>query len=827
MLRTVDEIVEHHRPAQSCEGCPFGGPRVGSKGNPRAPIVIVAESPGIEEVKAKEPLVGPSGQLFHEYVPNAGEEGDVYILNALECRPPQSLKGEERMTHATHCCRNRLIEKIAAHPRKIIIAMGNPAVRSLTGDDSLKITQIRGKLIESPLAELGIMPIVHIAALMRGGGSFKQWSEDIEYAFHLANDGKPKQHIPGRVKFTPPAYLMSQKWVDYLFEKVLLAQSNELTGDIETSDLHFLRGRILSLGITPANNKAISYCFYPEHFPLLKKWLESKRVSWCWHNGKFDIKWFRTIGIEARVDDDTMLMSYALDENPGTHDLETLSGNLFGAPDYKHMIKPWLPTKDSSYALVPRRVLGEYQAIDTCNTAQLRTMLRPLVAKDPDLEKLYTQTLIPASELLARVEMNGFHVDVERLSANERYYHGDPEAPDLETRLGVIGTLQQQADDLLGFHINLGSAQQVSRVLFKHYKFRNRSKGSTDEDTLKWLQANTDGHPFIGILMKHRKAAKMYGTYVKGLRKWIAPDGRIHCTYKIHGTRTGRLSSNEPNMQNIPREVQIKGTFVAAPGYELLEVDLSQAELRSLTALSGDPVLMEIYLNDLDLHSDLAVYLFGDEWKDKYYNYAEDTPEYRWAKEKRVKCKNVNFGIIYGITKWGLCEQINDTPAVAQEMLDAWFARYHVAGEFIKMCRGTVARNQILTTVFGRKKRVGVVSRQNLSFLQNEAANFPHQSIASDITLTAAIRCEPRLRAMGVRIVNLVHDSIIMEVPTAGWGMSEWDDNPIRRAAAQLVKHELEQVPIDVGITRVPFVADAEYGDRWGYLRGYDIKEAA
>ena len=148
---------------------------------------------------------------------------------------------------------------------------------------------------------------------------------------------------------------------------------------------------------------------------------------------------------------------------------------------------------------------------------------------------------------------------------------------------------------------------------------------------------------------------------------------------------------------------------------------------------------------------------------------------------------------------------------IAQKMLDGWDERYPVARDFLEKCRATPTRNQIITTCFGRKKRVGIVSRQNLNFLQNEAANFPHQSIASDITLHAAIRTWKPLLAMGVRIVNLIHDALLLEVPIT-------PQDECRGRAIRLVSHEMEQVPKDFGITNIPFLSEGEVGHRWGSL---------
>jgi len=776
-----------HAPQKSCLGCPFQGPKVGSKGDPTSNIVFVAESPGQEEKRQGIPLVGPSGKIFHEFVP----EGYGYILNALECYPLAALKQDEsRFNKGISCCRDRLLKQVQSHPRRIVVAMGNAALRSLTGDYKAKITQVRGRIIPSPLAEVGILPIVHIAALMRGGGSFRQWKQDINYALDISYGRDPIPYIPAEVITIPDD--AEQEYIDTLFGHMLQG-SNELTGDIETTGFDHINNRILSLGITPANDKDTGYCFYPQHFPFIKQYLESPEISWAWHNGKFDVKFFHQLGIRARVDDDTMLLSYTLDEEGGVHDLETVAQDAIGAPDYKHMLKPYLPNKQASYELVPPNLLAEYQAIDTANTARCRTILRERVRRDPALELLYTRTLIPASEMLAWVENNGIYTDPQRIIDNEGFF------------LNMKAEVAEEIQELTGTKINAGSPKQVSELLYKGYKFPNRGKGSTGEDILLRLQKETE-HPIFALILKHRKAVKMYGTYVKGLQKFIHPDtNRIHATYLIHGTRTGRLAARNPNLQNPPRLPQIRGTFMAPPGAEIVEIDLSQAELRSLGACSGDEVLVEIYNSGGDIHTEMAKFLYPG-WPN---NRHKDV-----AKEQRVKCKNVNFGIVYGISEFGLQGEIGGPLEESRHMLQGWYERFPEAAKFIKMCRGAPLRNQVITTCFGRKKRVGLVSRGNIGFLQNEAANFPHQSIASDITLHAAIRTWKQLREWGVKIVNMVHDSIIMEVPIT-------PNNELRMRVARLVAGELRQVPIDWGITAVPFLSDMAYGERWGSLTEY------
>jgi uracil-DNA glycosylase family 4 len=788
-------IPLEHQPRVDCPGCPFRGPKVGSKGDPTSNFVIVGESPGSKEVATGIPFAGPSGELLHRLVP----EGRAYILNALECTPikTKGKKDEAAMDFATQCCHPRLIDRIAAHPRRIILALGNPAIRSLTGFYGHKITQIRGRLIPSPLATLGILPAIHPAALMRGTGSYRQWRNDVQYALELANGAAPREYVkPNYVWIKDPRELKGRL-------KRILRETTELTCDIETGGF----------------SHRVHEIFDGDLLPVVKRYLESPNIKWCWHNGKFDVKFMWAEGIKAKVDDDTLLMSYTLDETKGIHGLEIVSQDVLNCPDYKDVVEPYRKLADRTQKkgrknkkknrhsdLSPHHFMYEedpeglmdYMSIDAGNTAKIRSVYRPRVQADKALDKLYTKTLIPASQLIAEVEYNGIYVDRQWLD---------------NIAESVGGDVKKHAEEIQRLCNNPGlnpnSPKQISDVLFKQFKLPNRANGSTDKNVMKKLLEDPRTRlPIVRELQSYRKAAKIFSTYINGMRVHIQDDGRIYATFLLHGTVTGRLASRDPNMQNIPRDPRIRGIFAPAPGYVFVEVDLSQAELRSLAALSGDPGMIELYNAGRDIHTELARFLFPG-W-DERHAAPKGTPEAIQAKEERTKCKNVNFGIVYGITEFGLQDQIGGTLDECRAMIEGWGKRFPVAWNFIEKCRMAPRRGQVITTMFGRKKRVGIVTPDNIGFLENESANFPHQSIASDITLHAAMRTKDQLRSMGVRIVNLIHDAVLMEVPLA---------NPnTAHDAAMLVGHEMARVPRDFGIKAVPFLASAGRGERWGAL---------
>ncbi len=761
------------RRPKGCEKCPFRGIKVGTRGSPSAPLMGIGESPGREERSKGFPLVGPSGEVFFSAFPESVNVDKVaYITNALQCLPKKSagIKDPAKMWHATECCQERLLAEIKKYPRKVILAMGNFAAGSLLGNHNFKITQERGKLFSSPLASVGIIPAVHPAALLRGTGNYRQFVADVRYALHLSQGGDIKRFVKAKV------YVVSNVGCAKRLAKFLKTREY-LAADIETSGFNKRHDKVLCLGI--AYKPETVFVFEPHVIKYLVPLFKSRRPRFIWQNGKFDLGFLRRDGLPARVDEDTMLLSYALDESGGIHDLEQISKDLLGAPDYKFMVKQWVPKKSDSYDKIPKKVLYEYCGIDVSLTLQNFHIMRAWVREDPALEKLYTKILIPASELLYHVERAGIQVDLEHIEKIERFYRIKRDAA------------HWYVERVIKRPINLNSPDQVAKLLFDDMGLKPKRRGnrSTAKEILEKLPPNR----IVKAIQRFRKASKAYSTYVVGIYKVVDPiTGRVYATFKIHGTRTGRLSSAEPNLQNIPRESLLRGMFVARPGYVLMEFDYNQAELRSLACLSNDPALLDIYLStDRSIHDELAIHLFGKDFDH----------------EEKMKAKMVNFGIVYGREGPSIAEQFNISVREGWRMVRGWFARFPIAYAFIKTCRKCPRHNRTIVTTFGRKKRHRIVAKSNLKTLQNEAANFPHQSIVSDFTLAAAIRLRPILQAIGVEIVNLIHDSILVEIP---------EDPTVIEATKKLCIGVMESIAPEWGLTRVPFKVEGKIGGRWG-----------
>lgn len=840
----------------SCTGCGKCYYRkqrfVGGRGNINAPLVIVGESPGTDELVSQKPFTGPSGRILQAQLDKLGlKPEDYWITNAMQCIPVKvddAKKNQTHMANAVRVCNNRLMAEIGAAPRKVILAAGNAALWSVTGQTDTKITQVRGRLYKSQHADVGVMGTVHPAFLLRGGAGYTQkFKEDIEYAVNLSKGGVPKQWVE-------PKYWICETEDDIrdvrrrlhedcheyqeLHPGIPKFNQTPVGCDIETAGFNHRHDDILCYGISANPHKVY---IIPEVLVLSlasKELLEDEDFHWIGHNWKFDVKFLRYRKIKARQNQDTMLLSYVQNENRGIHDLDQVASDVLGAPPHKHILDKYLPNRRTSYRVVPRKLLHKYLAFDVGKTISIFYAYWPQVEGEKWNKMAYNDLYMPAAEMLAEVEMNGICVNQKQVKENSYTYRKK------------IWQVKKDLDALtmakFGRTYNPASPQQMQDLLWNQLGLRPMGT-STDEDHLKEVEAELrDRHIVcqeLKLLMDYRKAAKIYGTFIRPLipmaerteaerkkkdqKVFIQEDGLVYATFKIHGTRTGRLSSNDPNLQNQPRLTDIRNQFMARTGLDgiqrwLMEVDYNQAELRSLAVMSGDPALLNIYLTGKNIHYEVSMDLWGKDWLQRYTeeHKKKDQEDYDLAKFQYIRTKAVNFGIIYGREAPSLAEEFNITTWEAQAMIDGWASKFPVAWAFIQKCRMAPQLNQTILTVYGRRKRATVAARENINSLMNEAANFPHQSTASDYTLDSATRLYKPLRTQfDARIVNLIHDAIYIDFPPIP---------EVAFAVAKMVVSEMEATPRMKGVTAITFEAEPEVGISWGSLhkmKGKDLPE--
>ena len=822
---------------EPCPDCPIDGSRkVGARGSLDSPLVIIGEGPGTEELRHGTPFCGPSGDLLDKCTPEGFDFDHALVLNAMQCRVRTGNPQRDKTLKTKACvsCRNRLLGQIFEYPRKAILALGGWSNGSLVGDYGFKITVKRGVIysIENPYTgeEIPVIPAVHPAFLLRGGGNVKVFKDDVEEAVSLAFDGYTSVRHDNNWEDPEVKVLYTADSIDeYHNELIRLAQHGELevAADIETAGFNYLTDRILCVGFYRYNVPNMQdtgvvvpvqsgYTWNvpditPEALAALKRLLNDPTFRFVWQFGKFDEKFLKQanlIGEETINKEDIGLISYALSEATKDHDLDEQAKNVLGAPDHKDALKQWVPKKTDSFELVPPPVLWDYLAKDTKKTYLLYEARRELVRQDPALEKLYTRTLIPASHLLAQIEEYGIYVDWDYVRINRSGAVEEDVArglvTDLESEKGLeweLEDLGNQLERLAGWKVNALSPGEVATLLYDQFELK--IKGKRPDGTAKESLDKLPSHPAVKLIKKYRSTNKMLSTYVKAIEQ-LAIDNRIHTTLKLHVTTTGRLSSSEPNIQNIPREARFRRMYRARPGCVLIEGDYNSAELRMLAVLSGDEFLTEVFLDDKrNLHDEVSVAMYGPNWTD----------------DQRIRAKAINFGIPYGREAVSIAEEFDIPVAEAQRLIDAWFARAPRAAQFLAKCGRAPLEGKSLVTVFGRKRRPGVVSQERMHGLKNEFRNFFMQSTISDFTLHSAMRMLPRLKKEGAHLVNLVHDSTITECPS--------DSEDRKQQIAGIIKETMESVPKEWIITPIEFKVDMKIGTHWGLAKKFKLALAA
>lgn len=752
--------MEPKAPGALCENCSLNAcVAVMGDGPPKAKVVVVGEAPGVQEHKLGKPFVGPSGKLLKKVLEHHGYDlNDVYLTNSVLCHPPGNRKPTAK---ESRLCRDRLVQEVLSHEPEVIIAFGNSAAQSIL-ETRTGISQLRrGGAKQAAFTCAPVVCTYHPAAALRNQALFPDILFDIG---QLA-----KGHV--KVGFEPGTYVtVGAGDADrYLHE---LESCKVLAADIETTGLYAKRDDVITLGISHRPGAALSFTeeAYNTSKDRLHRLFGDRAITWIWQNGKFDIQFLREDGIAARVDEDTLLRHYTLDERTaGVHDLGQLATQYCNAPDYKEASDKY----KKNMRLMPLDELHHYVAMDTDMTFRVHLELKKDFINDAELTGLYYGLLIPGSECLTQIEQDGVAVDEPHIDALRIAYQEE------------LDGLEQVLLDKWGL-LNPRSPQQVSRCMTE---MGVKNLQSTDEKTLTQLRKNRKYTDFCDTLLEHRGFTKLVGTYLNGLQKRLYA-GRLFSTFLLHGTETGRLSSRNPNLQNIPRESTIRSIFVPAEGHSFVQGDYSQAELRVLAVLSGDPTLQQIFRDRRSLHKEVAVRFYGADYSEDQY----------------VRAKAVNFGIPYGREAGSIAQEFSFSFREAQRIIDEWFALYPVAAGWLNEKAEEALRLGDLVSPFGRHRRFNLITNENKHGIRNEARAFNEQSTASDLNLVSAIKVQPLL-PVGSSIQILIHDAILLEVP----------DEDVEDVA-RLVKETMQTVGVEK--FDFPFDAEIKIGKSWGELHG-------
>lgn len=580
----------------------------------------------------------------------------------------------------------------------------------------------------------------------------------------------------------------------------LLAQSQEgFALDLETTSKIPMQAEPVGISFALEGDRAFyipvghRYLGAPAQIPLrlvfdkLRPVFEDPRIPKFGQNIKYDLLVLKRQGVEVRgVSFDTMVASYLLDPSRKSHRLDDLA-------------LEFLRHKKISYAEVTGSSAGKEVLFDqvevekalrySCEDAHATLLLARLLARkieEEGLSRLLYEVEIPLIEVLLEMEFRGIRIDIAFFESLAQEFRAS------------LSALENQIHELAGGPFNVNSPRQLAKVLFEHLKLplskKTKTGHATDVTVLTRLAAE---HPLPRLVLEYRSLAKLLTTYVEALPKLVHPQtGRIHTSFNQTITATGRLSSSDPNLQNIPiRTVEgrkIREGFIPEEGMLLVSADYSQIELRILAHVSEDPKLLEAYERDEDVHAFTASRIFG-------CDPSAVTPE------MRRQAKVINFGVIYGMGPYGLAEELGIPRGVAQAFIEQYFAHYQGVKAWREACLDQCRRNGFVTTLLNRRRPLPeIVSRDPAvrALAERTAINTPIQGTAADIIKMAMIRIHRRLRDRGFRTRMLlqVHDELVFETPEQE--MAE---------ARELIREEMESVvPLKVRLK-----VDIQSGRNW------------
>ncbi len=641
---------------------------------------------------------------------------------------------------------------------------------------------------------------------------FKAWLREVDGAPPAAppSEGLPADALAGAA---PPAatpaptlpreYETITTWDRFDAWLAQLQAADLVALDTETDSLDGMRARIVGISFATEPGRAAyvplahSYGDVPEQLPIdavlakLKPWLEDASRAKLGQNIKYDVHVFANAGIAVRgYRHDTMLQSYVLEAHK-PHGLESLAERHLGRRGLSYEDLCGKGANQIPFAQVAIDRATTYSGEDSEMALQVHQTLWPQIEADggdqSGLRFVYDGIELPVSQVLQRIERTGVLIDAAVLARQSR---------ELAERMVA---LEQEAHALAGQPFNMGSPKQIGEILFTKLGLPVKKKTatgapSTDEDVLQELAAD---YPLPARILDHRSLAKLKGTYTDKLPLMVNPaTGRVHTNYAQAVAVTGRLASNDPNLQNIPIRTpegrRVREAFVAPSGHVIISADYSQIELRIMAHISQDPALLRAFAEGIDVHRATASEVFG-------------VPVGDVSSEQRRYAKVINFGLIYGMGAFGLASNLGIEQKAAKDYIDRYFARFAGVKRYMDETRARAAERGFVETLFGRRVYLPEILGGNgprKAGAERQAINAPMQGTAADLIKLAMIAVQRALddEVRATRMVMQVHDELVLEVPDAELA---WAREAVPRLMA------------GVAALRVPLLAEVGVGPNW------------
>lgn len=803
-----------------CQGCSLHKTTdrvcVMGEGDKKLPIMVIGEAPGAEEEKTGKPFQGRAGQLLTEMLLEAGlNRNQFYITNSVQCRPPDNRTPKKKEIQA--CRKYWQFEKSRLKP-KFILLLGNVACESALNKKGIK--SLRGH----PIEQDGVIyfPTYHPSFALRDPrqdpvlrGDLKAFARIVKQGGLIDEEDKFKYTIVDERNIEAALHDIAREWA--------------VSFDCETSGLNpWAPGAyITSIGIGTLRN---NWCFPLQHTrgPLynkpvaqrrvveklhqaLKKKIKGKKKILIGHNGKFDTNWVRVHYKHVwPITFDTMLAHYNLDEN-NLHGLDILAQRFLGAIDYD------IPLEEK-HGFGPLDRHCRYLAMDTHYTRKLFLKFRKDLNQDEATRVIFERLTMPVARMYSDVETFGFYLDPDEVKKSRVFWNDEANKAlkELDQLCPSENTYKDKKTGKKRTGVNWNSPDQLAKILFEDIGLEPLDataggKNSTSESVLLRLK---DQHEIPELVLKYREAVKNLNTFVDAWSALAYNDNRVHPTFKVHGTVTGRPSAAEPNLQQTARDPRIRGLIRAPKGWTLVDADLSQIELRLVAAASNDPELCLSYATGVDVHTLTCQRVMGIQ-----------NP----TKEERKRAKAINFGFVYGMgwRKFIIYArdnyEVDFSEAEAKRIRKDFFRLYHGLPDWHARMRRYAHNNGYVRSIIGRMRRLPDAMHQEDTMeraeAERQAINSPIQSLASDLNLMAALQLHAMHSEDYFQIVGTVHDAILMLV------RDDMLSEVLPTVKAAMEEPELlEELGVEM---KVPIIAEIELGP-WGNGKKWEpTKKAA
>lgn len=789
----------------NCQSCSLNGRSHLNGGDGFAETsqyVFITEAPDAFDIAKQRVLVGQAGQLLRQTLMQIDSSliSKSYFTNLLLCRP---IKKHAVPTDAIAACNVRLQDELnSILHKRVIIAFGTVVMQQLVEQHTESITKSHGIPIWSNKYSCYIMPIIDPAEVLQKPALFRDFADDLQFAMAKIPDHKVADVIVPAVHVCDTNQKVADA-ISYIRQQLASAKdaaSKPIVCDIETTSLDALTGKILSVMIMIDLKNA--YVFTDRMMrtnTAIKQLFEDDSILWAGHNAsQFDAEFLMShYAIDWYPRFDTLLAHYAINEQQGGHSLKTLARKLFFAADYGAEMKPLM--KQGILDTASPDVLYKYQALDCYYTLKLIAPLKKQMAEQ-NTTRVHDNILIPLAHTFRDIELYGVYTDKQYLLNLQN---------DLQQQLATAKTyMVQQAEQYDVKDFNPNSPKQVASLFYDHMHLVSDTR-KTDRAALAALH-----NELADKVLQYRITTKMLNTFVKGLLTHIDVDNRIHANFLLFGTRTGRLSCQNPNLHNIPSFMTssiIKRAFATkSKDWCIVVSDYSQLELRIAAWLSNDKKLIDTFKQGKDFHRIVAAEMFN-------------VKAVQVDARQRYIAKCVGFGILYGRSARSLVDGWSRgkdpkadqlfaakwTISMAQDYIDKFLGTYATLYNWIQTQHAKVRQNHYIETPFGRRRRFPLISRVNISQVLRQAVNFSTQSTASDICQLALMKLHKKLRKEDARIVMTVHDSIIFEVRKA-----VLDD------VIETIRDTMQTYP-DQLEARIPLKVSIDYGETWGDVKEY------